>query len=66
MERDVFEEAMLKELEDVAALVVARRDALVQTFTSGHESMGRMFALGAVDSALWRLILRAKGDTLSG
>jgi hypothetical protein len=56
-----FEEAMVAELVEWQKLVRAKRDALVQGFKPTPDAMGRMFALGAIDSALWRMHRRAAG-----
>ena len=62
-----FEKAMVDELTEVQAIVIARRDALVNSLPSTSDeaaraTMGRMFALGSIDSAIWRSLRRIQGD----
>lgn len=57
-----FEEGMRAELHQIDQRVTAWRDELVQQQLT-HEKMGRMFALGAVSSAIWRLQRKLQGDT---
>lgn len=56
-----FERGIADELEEIKTLILARREAkLGEPLT--HEAMGRTFAIGAIDAAIWYLQRRAKGD----
>lgn len=71
-----FDQAMLKELDAFDELISLRRQALIDggmfvQDDEGHSSvnhvaMGRMFALGAIDNALYRIRRRITHGNADG
>jgi hypothetical protein len=62
---DLWDKAVIAELDAVLALVQERRRQTMEDATGKQVDpvvMAKVFALGAVDSAIWRLLLRARGD----
>lgn len=59
---DEFEKAAIEELEAIDEWLKERRQQQIRSFSPSTKNMGKMFALGAVDSAIWRLLRRARGE----
>jgi len=60
-----FDQGVIAELEAIEELLLKRRAEVVGRGVSTDEAFGRVFALGAVDSAVWRLLRRAKGEEVA-
>jgi len=62
---DDFDKGMLKEIEEIDEWITARRNALYRALSplpNNQENFGRFFAIGAAQSAMWRIMRRIKGD----